>query len=73
MTMSEVPESRFMVIAARLAGQAGVAFGWSPDMFWRATPAELIALVQAVSGVGEDVTPPDAGMIARMMEAFPDG
>ncbi|WP_239474614.1 phage tail assembly chaperone [Sphingomonas longa] len=54
---------------------AGAVLGWSPDAFWRATPAELGAVVRAMSGEagaggGE---PPDAGLIARMREAFPDG
>ncbi|MEG3153112.1 phage tail assembly chaperone, partial [Sphingomonas sp. ZT3P38] len=38
--------TRFAEAAVRLAGQAGVAFGWTPDVFWRATPAELLALVR---------------------------
>jgi len=65
----------FRMRAARLSGQAGVVFGWTPDVFWAATPAELVALVQALSGAGggEDVAPPDAATLARMMEAFPDG
>ena len=62
---------RFAERAALLAGQAGVAFGWTPELFWAATPAELAALVRAV--VGEDVAPPDRDMIAKLMEAFPDG
>lgn len=69
--MMESGAGRFVETAARLAGQAGVAFGWTPDMFWRATPAELMALVLALRG--EDAAPPDRGVIARMMEAFPDG
>jgi len=66
-------EPRFAEAAARLAGQAGVAFGWSPDRFWGATPAELMALVQVLSGAGANDAPPDKSMIAAMMEAFPDG
>lgn len=60
--------------AVRLAGFAGAVLGWSPDAFWRATPAELAAVVTAASG-GADaaVTPPDAGTLAAMREAFPDG
>ncbi len=57
--------------AALLAGQAGVAFGWTPELFWNATPAELVALVRAVAG--EEVAPPDRDTIAQLMEAFPDG
>ena len=61
----------FAESAARMAGLAGVAFGWTPDTFWRATPAELAALVRAVAG--ETEAPPDAVTIARLREAFPDG
>ena len=63
--------SEFARAAARLAGQAGLAFGWTPDLFWTATPAELATLVRALSG--EETAPPDRAAIARMMEAFPDG
>lgn len=66
-------EPCFTQVAARLAGQAGVAFGWSPDRFWRATPAELMALVQVLSGADAQAAPPDRGTIAAMMEIFPDG
>ena len=61
----------FGVAALRLAGLAGVAFGWTPEIFWTATPAELEALARALAG--DEVAPPDAGQIARMMEAYPDG
>ncbi|MFW2850560.1 phage tail assembly chaperone [Sphingomonas sp. TX0543] len=59
--------------AARLAGLAGAAFGWSPDTFWRATPAELGVLVGAMTGEAAGGDPPDAGAIARLREMFPDG
>lgn len=62
---------RFDAVAGRLAGVAGVMFGWPPDVFWRATPAELAALVRAVAG--ESVAPPDSATIAAMREAHPDG
>ena len=57
--------------AARLAGLAGMLFGWSPEVFWGATPAELGALARAVAG--ETAVPPDAATVARLKEAFPDG
>ena len=63
---------RFADRAARLAGIAGLAFGWRPDEFWRATPAELAALVSAARG-GDPAVPPEAALIARLMEQFPDG
>jgi len=62
---------RFGPAAGRLAGLAGVAFGWSPDRFWAATPAELAALVAVLAG--DEVAPPDAATIRTLQEAFPDG
>lgn len=58
--------------SGRLAGMAGAVLGWSPDQFWRATPAELGAVLQALAG---DVAPPPLTRedIAHLMEAFPDG
>ena len=51
--------AEFAATAARLAGQAGVLFGWRPDEFWAATPAELAGVVRAMFGSdalsGEDV------------------
>lgn len=58
--------------ARKLAGLAGVMFGWSPDAFWGATPAELGALVEAMRG-GTEGGPPDAGAIAGLREEWPDG
>ncbi len=57
--------------AARAAGLAGVAFGWSPDAFWAATPAELGALVRAMAG--DTPAPCDRATIDRLKERFPDG
>lgn len=59
----------FAGAAALLAGQAGLLFGWSPDAFWRATPAELAVLAGAMRG-GEAAAPVD---LAALMERFPDG
>ena len=65
--------TEFTAAATRLAGFAGAALGWSPDAFWRATPAELAAVVAVLSGADETVTPPDAATFQRLQEAFPDG
>lgn len=62
----------FCEAAVRLAGFAGAFLGWAPDAFWRATPAELAAVVTALSGEA-GAAPPDRDMIARLQEAFPDG
>jgi len=50
---------------------AGIAFGWPPETFWRATPAELAALVRAAAG--DEAVPLGSGETARLKEAFPDG
>ena len=36
--------------ARRLAGLAGALLGWRPAEFWTATPAELAAVLEAMSG-----------------------
>ncbi len=60
-----------MASAVRLAGHMGLSFGWTPDIFWNATPAEIAALVLAAQGDAP------AGLaatdLAQLMEAFPDG
>lgn len=58
--------------AARLAGFAGAFLGWAPEAFWRATPAELEAVIVVLKGGGGE-PPPDGATIARMREADPDG
>ncbi len=61
----------FSESAARLAGLAGALLGWRPEEFWAATPAELAAVLAALTG-GEGLcaTPVD---LARLMEMYPDG
>lgn len=62
---------RFAEAAARLAGHANLIAGWTPDIFWNATPAGLAAVLHALAGpAGEWVA---AGDIARLKEQFPDG
>ncbi|HLL30312.1 MAG TPA: phage tail assembly chaperone [Allosphingosinicella sp.] len=61
---------RFSDAAGRLAGLAGALFGWRPDEFWRATPAELGAVLEAMLGPeGEGA---GRGDLERLMERFPD-
>ena len=57
--------------AAKLAGLAGALLGWRPDEFWAATPAELAAILAALSP--ESAAPPDPAIFARLKEQFPDG
>lgn len=62
----------FSEAAARLAGLAGALLGWRPDEFWRATPAELAAVLVALSG-GPGAAPITTEELARLKERFPDG
>jgi uncharacterized phage protein (TIGR02216 family) len=63
--------AEFAAAAARLAGLTGALLGWRPDEFWRATPAELAAVLQAMGG-GDDAAASGADL-QRLMEIFPDG
>ena len=45
----------FSEAAGRLAGLAGALLGWRPDEFWRATPAEMVAVLAALTGGGRTV------------------
>jgi uncharacterized phage protein (TIGR02216 family) len=61
----------FSEAARRLAGIAGAALGWRPDEFWRATPDELAAVLEAlVGGRSEGMARGDLERLERM---FPDG
>jgi uncharacterized phage protein (TIGR02216 family) len=62
---------RFSEAAGRLAGMAGALLGWRPDEFWKATPAELHAVLQALAG--EEQALSSRSDFAELMEMFPDG
>jgi uncharacterized phage protein (TIGR02216 family) len=62
---------RFSEAAARLAGLAGALLGWRPDEFWKATPAELGAVLRALEG--DEAMPASRADLRRLMEKFPDG
>ena len=56
---------RFGPGALRLAGLAARALGWRPDEFWRATPAELAAILIPDGG---ESTPLSLTDLNRLME-----
>jgi Phage tail assembly chaperone protein, TAC len=59
--------------AVRLAGAMARLAGWTPDVFWNATPAEAaMVLAGWMAESGDDAAPPDAALRAQMMEQFPD-
>jgi uncharacterized phage protein (TIGR02216 family) len=61
---------RFSEAAGRLAGLAGALLGWRPEEFWRATPAELGAVLGAMLGPEADAA--SRSDLERLMERFPD-
>ena len=63
-------EARFADGAARLAGLAGALLGWRPDEFWKATPAELRLVLDAMLPPAE---PGASGAdLERLKQLFPD-
>lgn len=56
--------------AARAAARVAAALlGWTPDIFWAATPADLRTAL-GIDLAGD--APADPTLLARLMEAFPD-
>jgi hypothetical protein len=64
--------TRFAERAARLAGIAGWLLGWRPDEFWRATPAELAAVLKTARGEEGPEAGVDAGDLERLRAMMPD-
>jgi uncharacterized phage protein (TIGR02216 family) len=62
---------RFAEAAGRLAGVAGALLGWRPDEFWRATPAELAAVLEALLPEAEESV--GRSDLERLQALFPDG
>lgn len=58
--------------AVTLAGVMARVAGWRPGEFWRATPAEVAAVLAAWGPDGGEA-PVDRSDLAAMMEGDPDG
>lgn len=69
--MPPLSPDRFADSARRLAGLATRAFGWSPDTFWSATPAEMAAILSV--GDGETAVPLGRREFEHLMEREADG
>ncbi|TRW14359.1 phage tail assembly chaperone [Glacieibacterium frigidum] len=54
--------------AAARAAHIAQGLGWTPDIFWAATPADL----RLALGPPPE-TPGDGDVLRRLMEAYPDG
>ena len=59
--------------ARRLAGLAGALLGWRPDEFWRATPAELAEVIEALSESASPAGSMSPEVLDRLKRMFPDG
>lgn len=59
------PEGDLGLTARRLAGFCCLHFGWSPEAFWAATPAEVAAVVAVLA---PNVTTPVTADELRRLE-----
>lgn len=63
----------FATAAVRLAGLSAWMIGWTPDTFWAATPAELAAILSALTPAHDATAHATPAQLAHLMEQFPDG
>lgn len=61
-------EGAFGEQAMKLSGLAARLLAWRPEEFWRATPAELAAVLH-----DEMIEPVAGDELRRLRERFPDG
>ena len=61
---------RFADMALRCAGLAASTLHWTPDTFWNATPAELLA---SLAPPQPDAAPLTRDQIAHMIERDENG
>ena len=66
-------EPRFGTSAVRLLGTMALVAGWSPDIFWNATPADVAAVLGGWRGEEAGGAGVDRAALGAMMESFPDG
>ncbi|MEO0441902.1 MAG: phage tail assembly chaperone [Pseudomonadota bacterium] len=62
--------------AARLAGLIPATLGWTPDQFWTATPAELAAILVALSpasSASASTQPLDKTQLQKLKETLDHG
>lgn len=63
--------ARFTESATRLAGLSAALAGWRPEEFWRATPAELAAVLGAFDA--DEAGAAGRDELKRLTEMYPDG
>ncbi|PHR13629.1 MAG: hypothetical protein COA41_17875 [Sphingopyxis sp.] len=60
----------------KLSGTVCAVLGWTADQFWKATPAELGAILAVFSEHAPShraQVPLDAEQLEKLKESFPDG
>lgn len=60
----------FADLAVQLCGQCALLFGWRPNEFWAATPAELACIARALTAQAD--VPHDRSDLEKLMQLFPD-
>lgn len=63
-------EERFADSALRLAALAAQSLGWTPDIFWNATPAELAACLGSSEAQAASLTRAE---VMALIESDNDG
>lgn len=63
-------DNRFGSAARQLSGLAARIFGWPPNVFWQATPAELSAVLACEEAAAPRMNRQE---LMELMERIPDG
>lgn len=63
----------FRASAAHLAGLIPAAIGWTPDQYWNATPAELAAILLALSPVNQSAAPLNKSEMEKLKDTLENG
>lgn len=67
-------DGEFAALALAASRVATGILGWPPDLFWRATPAELAhAIAGRIGGPEGAAMPLRSADLARLIEEMPDG
>ena len=63
----------FRSTAAHFAGLVPVLTGWTPDQYWNATPAELAAILMALSPTGQTAPPLNKSEMEKLKDTLENG
>ncbi|MEW4468375.1 phage tail assembly chaperone [Parasphingorhabdus sp. JC815] len=63
----------FRTCAAQLAGVVPAIIGWTPDQYWHATPAELAAILTALSPAGDSARPLNKSEMEKLKDTLENG